>query len=429
MIESNNEKIYNFHLRKNPLISMLIIILGAVLCTPYLSSAVSTTYVLMLCLLITVLIVINVTIYRNIEYTRFKSLLALVLFFGQILSYQIFGYSTAAIGNTFNQIAALFWIIVFYFVFDYYSIEEKRKITNVFTIIILINILYNVVINILIPGASSKVLRLDWYPNLANKNIGGTRFSTLCLFFFITCLLIFVNSKDKRQRRKYLIFAIISAFYIVFCGMRMTVIILSILVTVLIYLTKDINRRNIPIVIILILLTITIIVFSEQILSGLVALLPSGRISDRVIDILSSMKVGIDDDSFSGRFGLTKTSISTFTGSIRNFLIGIGDHRVFGEGLSGYYGTGIGGHSEFFDTLARFGILGGLLLYCSLKNYFSILKRTIASKTPNYRKGLNAAILVLVLCMVFKAVFYPEVGFVLFLYLPLSSNTILDNPV
>ena len=133
MLELKNERIYSLQQRKKPLISMLIVLLGTILCTPYFSSIVNTSIVLLLCLIITVLIGINVTIYRNIEITRFKSLLACILFFCQILSYQMFGYSTAAIGNTFNQIATLFWIIVFYFVFDYYSKDEKQKITNIFT--------------------------------------------------------------------------------------------------------------------------------------------------------------------------------------------------------------------------------------------------------------------------------------------------------
>ena len=111
------------------------------------------------------------------------------------------------------------------------------------------------------------------------------------------------------------------------------------------------------------------------------------------------------------RLQLAQTSLNTWFSNPISFLIGIGDHtQSFGGDL---IKSGIGGHSEFIDVAARYGVIGIVVFLNIIKEYYILLKRLTYSR--EIQKYVNIIFFIFLLMGIFNNVFEPMQ--LLFLYI------------
>ena len=157
----------------------------------------------------------------------------------------------------------------------------------------------------------------------------------------------------------------------------------------------------------------------------------SERLAERFNDLLDLKKSGgdtnkVSDGSLSSRIALAQTSLNSFFSSPISILIGIGDHTTsFGGDL---IKSGVGGHSEFIDVLARYGLLGAVVFYKIMKNYYLTLKRLTTSRS--ILKYINVIFFIIILTGFLNNIFQPNMLIFMFIVLPviveLTSNKIIN---
>ena len=343
-----------------------------------------------------------------------------------ILLYKFSGYSSAAIGNCYQQIMFFGAFFEYIYIEVHSDIEIRKKIFWVIWIVSVVNIIDNVRLGIIYPNASVNAVNLDWYPYLRNTNVGTTIFNTYVLIFFDICLLLFFTVKSNRERILFILSSAISAYYLVFFGLRATTVILLIISAIGITVTRNskIITKNgvIRIVILVILGTIAVFCY-DKIIMLILRILPDNRLASRLSD-LTRLSEGIDEHSFSGRLTLMIESFRTFGSSVKNILFGIGDHRSAG-GYAGFLATGIGGHSELIDSLARFGMIGFSLIIWVLSSYRKYLKEIF--KGTKCFQQIHVIFYSIVLCMLIKSFFYSSLGVVVFLFIPLAYSIFAEE--
>lgn len=369
------------------------------------------------------LIALSLLLYlgRRITGTSAKLYLLCLFWLCYCILGRMVGWSSAAWGNYLMQCGFYFTIMAMCFVKEYMSAKQKKTLAHVLILIITINLIDNIRLNTIYPGASVDVVRIDWYPHLAGLNIGSTRFSTTLLFFFGATLFVCLSTKDKKQKLLFALLSLLTAYYLIYQGMRASVTFLLVFLLGMMLYTKRSAKRgaNGSGVIVFVVVCLSVFIFLVPILSFLRDLINVPRITERINDVINSLENGVDGESFSGRSGLYMISLRTF---YNNMIFGIGDHR--GE-LIQVEDLGIGGHAEFVDLLARYGVVGLVVLLCILFMAFLIMRRHMQSRL--HLAFANEIFLVFLICGFMKAVIYPEVGVVLFLLFPNIQYVIRDD--
>ena len=114
------------------------------------------------------------------------------------------------------------------------------------------------------------------------------------------------------------------------------------------------------------------------------------------------------------RADLWIVSVNTWLSSLTTFFFGIGEHNYLD--FVSTAASGVGNHSDLLDVFARYGIMGGLLLYGILIKYYKWLSQTFGSAFKNY---ILTFFLLLILMGVTKRFISGEEAIVIFMLLPL----------
>lgn len=336
-----------------------------------------------------------------------------------IFLYRLLNISTASWGNYLFQI--LFFIVI---VASILCLEKMPVKWNIYLYFIVLALIATTVYKDIIIGqsvASENLLLLREEGSRAQR----TAFSTMMLFVFCTCWLVFFNTNNRFIRWFHFAFALLSLYYIVFVGMRASVVIWTLMAFSLIVFEKYSNKSKIGRylgVFIIVLLCFILIFDITPILQLLVRLSPSDRLSVRFESLIYTFNNGIEEDSFSGRMKLETISLQSWTSSFGSFLFGIGDHRLEGYGYQGFIMSGVGGHSELIDSLARYGIIGFSIIALLIYNIFQYIQNLFSERA--LRKQVSTILIIAIFTMLTKAMFLPEIGLALFFLLPLSSEII-----
>lgn len=406
---------------------VLILIIGARCLTPVLSYYIPTLYAAVLAAVWALLALIKVIGERR-DNTALQVLLPLSLFIIIIFFYKFIGISTAAIGNYFNQLIFWLFIPVLMFVARYFSVSQKRVLFWALSIVICINIISNITLYSVYGDLFDNMYQLDSsaYEGL---NIGGTPFVTCVLLWL--CLSLICGLYDKRKLVAIFFFAsvFLSTYYQLFIGRRGSVIIIGLIAIAFILLIKlsgGSKKKRRLWGSVLFFVTALVLLNGDFLLKTIASVAPE-RLADRAEDLLDTSHKGVSEDSFSGRAGLIELSLNTWTDNIGNFFVGKGDVRPDEDerGGAAYERTGIGGHSEFADTLARYGIVGMILVLLIYYRFYKYVKRLFMSR--ELKMQWLCLFWVFIILSITKGVFLPEIGCVFFLIIPLSGFIIKDN--
>lgn len=172
----------------------------------------------------------------------------------------------------------------------------------------------------------------------------------------------------------------------------------------------------------LIIMFVVIAVSSDNLIylfDWLAQVSPSERLSTRFSDIslvLTYESLDASEGSMGARNELIGVSWNTFTSSFGHFLFGVGAHTDI---------TLIGRHSFFVDSLARYGIIGGMLLFVYFKKQYQIMM-SFLDKNKDWALYMQSAIVFLfyVLRNFYGQMAYSLVNLVILLFIPLTLQIV-----
>ena len=141
---------------------------------------------------------------------------------------------------------------------------------------------------------------------------------------------------------------------------------------------------------------------------------PESRLFNKIRDIQTAMTYGVDEDSFSNRWGLYMLSLKTWLESPSSFLFGIGEDKTIVE-KTGYTLGGalkIGGHSDFLDAFAKWGLLGSSFIIWYMVMAFRYI--CLQFRDREIRKQVRVILLTFFLCFTFKSVQCTDIALLVF---------------
>jgi len=146
----------------------------------------------------------------------------------------------------------------------------------------------------------------------------------------------------------------------------------------------------------------------------------SERIAKRFNEIATALyyeDIEASSGSLAGRSNLMGISWHTFTSSIGHFVFGVGEQS--GDN------TIVGNHSFFIDTLARYGIIGGTMMFVYFKKQYQIIMSYLDKKT-DWVLYMQCAIVFLfyILRNFYGQVTYALVNLILLVFFPLTFQII-----
>lgn len=149
-------------------------------------------------------------------------------------------------------------------------------------------------------------------------------------------------------------------------------------------------------------------------------IIPSERIAKRFNEIATALyyeDLEASSGSLAGRSNLMGISWHTFTSSIGHFVFGVGEHS--GDN------TIVGHHSFFIDMLAKYGIIGGAMMFVYFKKQYQIIMSYMDNKA-DWALYMQCSIVFLfyVLRNFYGQVTYALVNMIILVYFPLTFQII-----
>lgn len=346
--------------------------------------------------------------------------------------YKVLGISGISPGRLLFHLFFFVCILVMLLQPSVISTRQNLVLFYVLAIILLLNILENIRLCIVYPEVYLLVNRAR-DSEVKGINVGGAHFYDQVLFFYSICLFGFVNCKEKMLKYFMMLCIIISLVFIFGFCLKASVLVLAAVYTYLFYFSR--KARSLPQFIFksVIPAMVTFLIvssFSDFILEQLSNLFSDSRIVSRLAVLIDSDSVEATsgNNTMNARGNLWMLSINTWTENVLNFIFGIGDQRVDWDTQTAR-SVGIGQHSDFFDSFARYGMVGMVLLFSIHLLSFKFLMYNFGAK---YRIQLFTIFLLFMMQCVTKTAFDPGLGFLLFvmlLFLAKILNGQSDNMV
>lgn len=363
---------------------------------------------------------------RKCPRNNFALIANVCLYLVMCFLYRLFNISTAAWGAIFLHTLFFSPILIMPFATGSFSKSQQRRLLFIILVIVVANIVDNIRLVLANPELLVMVNR-NFLTDEINGigNVGGSKWLNSIFFFFISCFFCYLNSKDKHIKLFTLLSAILSGVFVVVYCVKASVIVFTVFSAALIVFAKKTQNLSkfLRIAIISGVLAFLFVVLFADVLTEFLMSAVEKRVASRLIMLIDSdsMEAGSGVRTMNARENLWFVSIETWLSSPINFLFGIGDHRAsFGVAVSE---TGIGNHSDLFDTLGRYGLVGSLLIL----NIFRLSFKYILSLfEDNCKLQVMVIFLILFLYGFTKGIFVPGVGCAMFLMLPIIS-IILQN--
>lgn len=363
-------------------------------------------------------------IISQIMTAKFKiSKIVIILFYWEVwrVSLKLLGYSTSSWGNYYVEL--LFWFpIMLNFLYNSF---KNQKYSNALLISSMLIIMFNILDNI-------RLLKMyPTAPDLINNdfeisffyrsiNIGSTTFAFQVILFIPIFLLIIKYSNKIALKIGALVSVLLIFYYLLLAGKTTSLIIalFAIMALIIIEASKRLRGQlRVAFIFFLISFVSVIYGFSSQILIAIADLIPSNKISSRITALsylINGRDYGNASGSFAQRIQYYALSLNTF---YNNFIIGVGDHKILDINYNSLAVKGIGQHSELIDKLARYGIVGAVLVVAIFSKFYKYRLMILKEN-----KGYSIIILVFIMFVIYSInnnSFSPEIGIILFLIYPI----------
>ena len=344
---------------------------------------------------------------------------ALLFFILQILLYRIIGLSSASWGRYPGHLLSFVPFFLLLQVHQGVSNKLKKRLFWIIVALMLFNIGDSIRLSILYPFLNIDSVRF-YKDFVATINLGGSNFFNCTLVFACGCFVVFLNTKRLLLRFVMLSCVLFSGFYLIFFTSKASIVVYLFLSILLITYAKFAKKQVYFFIVLFLTLFIiffVVDVYENEIIQFIIYLSPSPRLSSRLVALIDSDSEHASTSSIFARENYWMLSIRTWLSNTSNFLFGIGDHFTIDNPEK----TGIGQHSDFFDTLARYGLIGTAFLFVALKNSFKYILSLFDKKL---RLQIISILFIYLMCGFTKKVFIVEMSTMMFLYLPLLSYII-----
>lgn len=336
-------------------------------------------------------------------------------------AYKILGISSAELGNYFFTTVFYTMPICMLYVDKNYTCKQKKILSILIIIVFFLSLLSNIVFFNNIGNYT------DWSYTAAQKdseivktfNLGDTSF-TVASMVFAGALTILTLLGKKIWRAVFLVGLITALYYNLVCAGRASVVLLLAIMEVcllLVYLNKGFYLKRalaiiLPSVLFLFILGGPLFHYFGDVFGN-----------DRLAVRMHALGVFFEggntaNEETLGRGELSFLSIHTWLRDSITFLFGIGDHRYEAGFIEQVYTIGIGGHSSFFDTLARYGIIGFSIWFGLFVNIFKYMKHIVKERIVG--DMLYVACMVAFARSFMGGVFHAPFAVMTFLLLPFS---------
>lgn len=412
---NNNTVVNNSLSTYGKAVMLLTILLVVISSTPILGNPTNYVYT-------GISIVVLIVLHLGHSYIRiFRSLLPFLLGYVAVNAlYRVIGVSDANWGNSMHEYIFLLSFPLVLLIFENCSIKYIRILFFIIVCIISANIVENIVISFLYPEINEISLEYQDTSFLSSINAGSSNFYTLSMFFSLICFFVYINTKEILLRGVMFLSTTVGTIYvIVFCN-KGSVVLFLVLSLVLVYVAKHSRLFNsfiITLCVFFVFLLLLIGFYKQELVEMIVNLVPSERLATRLVTVIDKNNPLAESDTISGRQNLYFLSIQTWLSSISNFLYGVGDVRVAYKPET----TGVGQHADFLDTLARYGIIGGVFLFRYIHKAIYLFKSFFIS---NNILQFKVIVFLFILCGCTKSILVPEVGIMIFIMLPLSCRIV-----
>lgn len=245
-------------------------------------------------------------------------------------------------------------------------------------------------------------------------NFGGSQFVNMTVFYTCIMFMAYLKSNERLEKILFGVYVAISAYFIVICSLKASAVVLMLMSLALMYVSVK-SKANINIVLILLtVLGVIAFIFMDNVIHLLISVIDSDRITERLIIFTNEGDV-TDSSSFVSRSNLWLVSIDTWLSSISSFFFGIGNHNW--NDFMTTANSGIGNHSDILDVLARYGIIGALILYLSFKLYYDYLRYNFGT---SYEYEIFVFFILFLAMGLTKKVIHPLPAIMIFILFPIT---------
>lgn len=416
-------KFYNNRVRSSIIFNMTItVIYCVVFLTPYLSRNISIFAKLGL---MSIWLLSAFASGLNSKTYKDKNVVWWAVYITVMFISTILGHSSLSINFHISRLSIYILPFVGIYVLNKYNYKELSILIKFIFVIIFINLIDNIYLGIINPDLFNEEMVLTASKEIVEKTTNAANTDMVAIVTILTpiCYILYKYSSKKRTKIFSFLMIIVSLYYAVFINSRATSLII-LLITFAGYILVETESKDpaklkshylwwsIASIVIILVIAMPLMSFFIESLSG--------RNAERIGDLMALANgedIRIQNGSLTQRFLLDMTSWRTFTNNIPNFLFGIGDDSSETD-LYSLINSGVGQHSEIFDILARFGIIGGLIMYNIFKSSFlNISKRNLTPGKVNH-------FLVVVFCVfvfyniVNKSMTTPMFLIVLYIFIP-----------
>lgn len=395
---------------------VLLVLLAVIGFTPIIRSGL---YHLAVALLAALVILRNS---QNSCYREYFPLVANVCFYLFIVfSYQLLGVSDVAPVHAFRHGFFFISILLMLLISGKVSDSQRKWVLSIMIIVVLFNIADNIRLCIIHPEFLLKVNRdIDGADMIGEvTNIGGSKFYNALFFFFMVCFFCFLNYRKKIVKYVMLGCAVFTGVFLIAFCLKVSVMVFTVMAAVLLIYakrTKNTHRFIASLIVSGIFALMFIYLFADIIIDFIASVTSSERVSQRLIMLIDAEneEATAGAGTMNARGRLWMVSIDTWLSNPINFFLGIGDHRAEDQAS-----TGIGLHSELFDLLAKYGIIGFILAMNIIRMSYLYISKMFSKE---YKLQILVVFVMLLLFGLTKGIFTTAIGCALFLMLPLSAK-------
>ncbi len=308
---------------------------------------------------------------RGISASDMYLVICLILY----ISYVLFQIFISGSGTVFDTMVYKMYIIAFMTLIYIWSKQQTLATRKNLMIIILVTSIFNYIYSIIVlffdPNASriaaaTSVLEASPYDVL--HAVGS--FDAVNGAIFVIIILLYIRNKIPFFKTKFLLtLVIVLAIVFITMASYVTAIILLILA-----LSLYISRKNKALSYISTFLVIALIIFHEQLGDFIMKSSFNISYSEIVGDKFYEFGYMIRNLEATGTYGGTDGRMAKMATSINAFF----QYPIFG-GLT-HPDVKTGGHSEVFDILGNFGLVGFSLIAFYMKSLYISLRRSVVLK-------------------------------------------------
>ena len=349
------------------------------------------------------------------QYRSFVLVSVVLLFI--IVFYSMLGYSSMGRTPLLRNISWMIVGIISLYAMRYFSVFEKKVLLVVLTITIIV-----LLISFISLGQS-----IVAFGDIEDASMtAGTWYGSMFMLLSGISLIALLKIKAWFPRIVSLLIFLLTLYLNIAILQRGTNVIFTVAELLLILLFSVNNKTFTGIVSVAIMVSLMVFLSSDllvDLFDWLASVSFSQRLANRFQQIslaLTYESIESGGGSFEARYELIMISWNTFTSSIGHFVFGAGEH----------WNTNniIGHHSFIVDTLARYGIMGGTLLYIYFKNQYHIINSIINKKTEwALYMQCTVVFVFYILRNFYGNLSNATVVVILFLYFPLILNVIKKN--